>query len=125
MELNYWIVPGLDASEKPSDAVITTIIFSAVEIVTSYSYDTLTLKKRKRSMVHARQLIFYFLKKYTSYTLKNIGKFFGKDHTTVIHGIQTINDLLYVEDKEILEWEQDINILIRQSINNTRYDRDK
>ncbi len=57
-------------------------------------------KTRKRNIVIARQLGMYFAKTMTDLSLKQIGKQFGnRDHTTVLHSIKTINDLL---DSDVL-----------------------
>lgn len=43
----------------------------------------------------ARQIAMYIARNYTTYSLKTIGKFFGgRDHSTVIHSINKIADLL-------------------------------
>ncbi len=53
------------------------------------------LKKRTAEIVLARQLSMYFAKKYTNLSLKSIGKELGnKDHSTVLHSIKVINNLL-------------------------------
>lgn len=54
-------------------------------------------KNRNRIFVYPRQLIFYFTRKLltNSYTLYQIGDRIGKrDHSTVLHGISVVNDLL-------------------------------
>ncbi len=59
------------------------------------SIDHIIGKTRKRNIVVARQLSMYFAKKLTTLSLKEIGKHFGnRDHTTVMHSIKTINDLI-------------------------------
>ncbi len=59
------------------------------------SIDTITGKSRKRNIVIARQLGIYFSKQMTDFSLKEIGAQFGnRDHTTVLHSIKTINNLL-------------------------------
>ncbi len=56
--------------------------------------DQLKDKTRKKEIVMARQLAMYFSKEYTSSSLKTIGYHFGgRDHSTVIHAVQTVNDL--------------------------------
>lgn len=57
--------------------------------------EALHKKTRKREIVIARQTAMYFCKLYTRNSLKTIGQHFGgKDHTTVIHSIRTVKDLL-------------------------------
>ncbi len=52
-------------------------------------------KTRKREIVQARQLSMYLAKKMTENSLKDIGKHFGgRDHSTVIHSCQAVEDLL-------------------------------
>ncbi len=56
--------------------------------------DMLKAKTRKKEIVMARQLAMYFSKEYTSHSLKTIGYHFGgRDHSTVIHAVQTVNDM--------------------------------
>ncbi len=55
--------------------------------------DLVRARTRKREVVQARQVAMYFSKQFTKHSLKNIGlKFGGRDHSTVIHGIQSIED---------------------------------
>jgi len=52
-------------------------------------------KTRKRAIVQARQLSMYLAKNFTKNSLKVIGKHFGgRDHSTVIHSCQAIQNLL-------------------------------
>lgn len=56
--------------------------------------DQLKDKTRKKEIVMARQLAMYFSKEYTHLSLKTIGYHFGgRDHSTVIHAVQTVNDM--------------------------------
>ena len=57
--------------------------------------DLLRSKSRKKEIAHARQVAMYLSKALTHYSLKSIGLHFGgRDHTTVIHAIRTIENLL-------------------------------
>ena len=52
-------------------------------------------KSRKREIVYPRQVAMYLAKELTELSLKSIGYHFGgRDHSTVIHAIQLVNDLL-------------------------------
>lgn len=62
--------------------------------------DTLKSKTRKREIVQARQISMFFAKQLTKSSLKNIGMHFGgRDHSTVIHACQTVNDLMDTDKK--------------------------
>lgn len=57
--------------------------------------DQLKAKTRKKEIVIARQVAMYFAKEYTDFSLKSIGEYFGgRDHSTVIHAIQAVNELI-------------------------------
>ena len=51
-------------------------------------------KTRKQEIVFARQIAMYLIRELTPTSLKNIGNHFGgRDHTTVMHAISTIDSL--------------------------------
>ncbi|MCD6116092.1 chromosomal replication initiator protein DnaA [bacterium] len=57
--------------------------------------DLLRGKSRKKEIAFARQVAMYLCKEMTQYSLKSIGLHFGgRDHTTIIHGVRTIKNLL-------------------------------
>ncbi len=59
------------------------------------SVDKLGGKTRKRQFVIARQLSMYLSKNLTDKSLKAIGEMFGgRDHSTVIYSIRTVQDLM-------------------------------
>ena len=64
--------------------------------------------RRSRSLVRPRQVAMYLTKKYTSKSLPDIGrKFSGRDHTTVIHAVKTIEKLLQ-KDQDIYQAMEEI-----------------
>lgn len=57
--------------------------------------ESLKAKIRKKEIVIARQVAMYFSKEYTNHSLKAIGYHFGgRDHSTVIHAVQSVNDMM-------------------------------
>jgi chromosomal replication initiator protein len=57
-------------------------------------------KTRKQEIVEARQIAMYLSKKFTKSSLKTIGLHFGgRDHSTVIHAISTIDERLSTSPK--------------------------
>lgn len=55
---------------------------------------------RKREIVTARHLAMYFIKEHTDYSLKKIGSFFSnRDHSTIIHANQSVEDLIDTDKK--------------------------
>ena len=75
--------------------------------VTGLSFEQYNSTTRKREIVYARQLFMFMAKKHTTLSLKSIGQLFsrkydtsykidfkGFDHSTVIHAIETITNIL-------------------------------
>ena len=61
----------------------------------SIPVEKLKEKTRKREIVQARQISMHFAKKFTKHSLKSIGLHFGgRDHSTVIHALSTVEDLM-------------------------------
>jgi chromosomal replication initiator protein len=68
--------------------------------------DQVRAKTRKREVVQARQVAMYFCKHFTQHSLKSIGLHFGgRDHSTVIHAIQSVEDQMETDPKfrELIE----------------------
>lgn len=73
-------------------------------------------KTRKREVVQARQLSMFLAKQFTKNSLKVIGKHFGgRDHSTVIHSCQAVQDLIDT-DKKFKESVSDLQKKIQLSI---------
>ena len=45
-------------------------------------------------MANARQIAIYLIRSLTGLTLDNIGKVFGRDHSTILHSIRKVEDAL-------------------------------
>ena len=81
----------------PPDKKVLTIesIVEYTAKVFNLSSDHLRAKTRKKDIVRARQIAMYLAKQMTSHSLITIGLHFGgRDHSTVIHAINTIETLL-------------------------------
>lgn len=62
--------------------------------------DLLRAKTRKQEVVNARQIAMYLAKELTNSSLKTIGLHFGgRDHSTVIHAYQSVEDQMRVDQK--------------------------
>ncbi|MCS7073448.1 MAG: chromosomal replication initiator protein DnaA, partial [Bacteroidia bacterium] len=94
-------------------------IETIMQEVSSYykvSLELLKDKTRKREIVQARQIAMYFAKNMTKASLKTIGAYFGgRDHSTVIHAITTVEDLSSI-DKEYRGQVDDIRKRLQQLI---------
>ena len=62
--------------------------------------DLIRAKTRKQEVVNARQVAMYLAKELTNCSLKTIGLHFGgRDHSTVIHAYQSVEDQMRIDQK--------------------------
>lgn len=92
-------IEALKGFSKSQQAVIS--IYKIQKVVASYfniQVDDLKSKKRKQPLVKYRHIAVYLCKLLTDSSLQKIGKEFGgRDHTTVMHSVQTIETELKTE----------------------------
>jgi len=81
-----------------------------------------TRKTRLREYVYARQLYAYFCRIYTNESLTNIGKFINKDHTTIIHSSNQIENFKAF-DKEIKNHVRKLNNQLTHKMVNLTADK--
>ena len=70
---------------------------------------------RSRELVHARQLIMYFMREFTNWPLRMIGDLFGKDHATALYSIEVIQGFVD-SDKKIADKVEMYRIKIKAAI---------
>jgi chromosomal replication initiator protein len=65
--------------------------------------DLIRAKTRKQEVVNARQIAMYLAKELTNCSLKTIGLHFGgRDHSTVIHAYQSVEDQMRLDQKYLV-----------------------
>ena len=78
-------------------------IFDAVTKYYNVRLSDLQSKKRHKSISFPRQVCMFLARRHTRYSLEEIGGYFGgRDHTTVLHAVRTI-DADVKNDKSIAE----------------------
>ncbi|NQV71507.1 chromosomal replication initiator protein DnaA [bacterium] len=86
-----------------TDTRVTLTIDQIQRLVCEYfgiPEDLVRAKTRKREVVQARQISMYFCKRLTQHSLKTIGLHFGgRDHSTVIHANQSVENQMDTDPK--------------------------
>ena len=86
-----------------TDTRVTLTIDQIQHLVCEYfgiSEDLIRAKTRKREIVQARQVAMHFCKQLTQHSLKTIGLHFGgRDHSTVIHANQSVENQIDTDPK--------------------------
>lgn len=112
---------AIQVNIKPSEKleIVYNVCFNAFS-------ESMKSKDRRRSNVFLRSLYFKLAREMSADSLMVIGKLIGKDHATVLHGINVIfendikrNDTLY---KEYLQLKKEIKteIILKRSTTNFR-----
>jgi chromosomal replication initiation ATPase DnaA len=107
-EINYYVMPGLKHREIRFEQVIKTVC----EVMKVDRYKILT-PNRSKELVFARNMCYHIFRRYFSLTLKEIGRVFERDHTTVIHGITTFQndvDFMKVYKSQYEQVKQDLGL---------------
>lgn len=83
-----------DPDAEPQQRQIT--LQNIIDAVTSYynvKLSDLQSKRRYKSITQPRQVCMWLARKHTRFSLEEIGGYFGgRDHTTVMHSIKTVED---------------------------------
>lgn len=80
------------------EGIVTTVVDHY-----GLTVDELRSKNRRRHIVKPRQIAIYLGGFFTKLTLTYIGEYFGKDHTTILHSINTVKDLLETDPDYVME----------------------
>jgi hypothetical protein len=112
---NDWNVKSFNCKQYKSHDRHSLIIANEIEKETGI-HPFCHTGNRKREYRQSRQLFAKFMKKYTNYSLLRIGKYIDKDHTTVLHSINIVNNYCDT-DKEFRELYCNIDEKINLKLN--------
>ena len=88
--ISYWVWPGKpNAVVKPSFDSVMAVVAEVFDM----SAEDIISKTRRRDIVIARQMVCLICREVTDLSYKYIGYFVGgRDHSTVIHGHNTMKE---------------------------------
>jgi len=90
--LAYEVLGGTVVDPRTSQVKLQTII-DAVTLHYNVKLSDLQSKSRQKSIAEPRQVCMWLARKRTRFSLQEIGGYFGgRDHTTVMHSIRTVDD---------------------------------
>ena len=87
--------PVLKPEENPIFDLVIRLVCEKLKV----NREDVLSRSRKADFVGARTIIFYILCKYGDSTLKEIGRMFGKDHSTIIYARDTCQDYMDINKK--------------------------
>ena len=83
-----------------------------------YNQDENTLRgtQKTKGITEARQVAIYLIRKLTNLSLPDIGKEFGKDHTTILYSIKKVESMLKTGDQSLQDHIRDITANINSCL---------
>ena len=89
-----------EMKKKESKVIDITYIQEMVCDFYGITPEAIRGKRRNADLAYARHIAMYLCRMYTDETLKNIAKAFGnRDHSTVVHAIEKLTDLMDINKK--------------------------
>ncbi len=103
------VISIVDPGNIPNDAMVEKILLH-VSKKYGVPIDDIKSKKKTDSIANARHVSIYIIRKLTDLSLKEIGKIFGRDHSTVISSINKIE----LNIRTVKNYEGEINLLMKE-----------
>jgi chromosomal replication initiator protein len=103
------IISIVDPGNIPNDAMVEKILLH-VSKKYGVSIEDIKSKKKTNSIANARHVSAYVIRKMTDLSLKEIGRVFGRDYSTVISSINKIE----LNIRTVKNYESEINMLIKE-----------
>lgn len=101
--------------ESPGLNPTPELIIKHVCTFYNISSDKLSSSNRSKETVQPRQIAMYLVRELTKYSLPEIGKVFSRDHSTVLHSVNKIEDYLKDSSSEMYKIINTITDNIRNS----------
>lgn len=89
-------------------------LLSVISFVSGLPEDAIKSQNRARGLVLCRHCYYYIAREKMGLKLAEIGSVFGSDHTTVIHGINKVKDMISIEDEITSNFINNINSCIKE-----------
>lgn len=74
-------------------------LLEVICLINKQEIDRVKGRKRFKELVFTRQLFYYFAKSYYGATLREIQEVINVHHSTILHSVELINDLIYIKDQ--------------------------
>lgn len=101
IKINPMLIPGLKKKKPlPNSNAFREKVIDVVTKEFGIPRHQIFFKCRKLPIVTCRHVAMFLIRTHESHTsLKDIGRYFGgRDHTTVIHSMQTIKNLMHTDE---------------------------
>lgn len=108
----------IEESFKTEGNALPTPALVISQVCKFYSIDESVLRGtlKKKNVAEARQMAMYLIRNLTNLSLPDIGKEFGRDHSTVLYAIRRVETAVKAKDKVTQDKVRDITANINSSL---------
>ena len=89
-------------------------LLSVISFVSGLPEDAIKSQNRARGLVLCRHAYYFLARQNMGLKLAEIGEVFCADHTTVIHGVQKVKDMLSIGDEITSQFIDQVNLCIAE-----------
>jgi hypothetical protein len=89
-------------------------LLSVISFVSGLPEDAIRSQNRARGLVLCRHAYYFLARQNMGLKLAEIGEVFAADHTTVIHGVQKVKDMLSIGDEITSQFIDQVNLCIAE-----------
>lgn len=89
-------------------------LLNVISFVSGQPEDAILGTSRSRGLVLCRHVYYHIAREKMGLKLAKIGSFFNRDHTTIIHGLNKVKDMISIGDEITIQFIDQVNNLIRE-----------
>lgn len=117
--MNYYALPGVLFNSPKKNISDLETINRVVADVFNLSANQVKENTRRETVVVARQVAMFMMRKYTKYSCEAIGALYGRDHSTVSYASRAVQNIIETKDYIYSAKIQRVDYLIK--INNENH----
>ena len=89
-------------------------LLSVISFVSGQPENEIIGTSRSRSLVLCRHAYYHIAREKMGLKLAQIGSFFNRDHTTIIHGLTKVKDMISIGDEITIQFILQVNNCIKE-----------
>ena len=89
-------------------------LLSVISFVSGQPENEILGPSRSRSLVLSRHVYYHIAREKMGLKLAQIGLFFNRDHTTIIHGLTKVKDMISIHDDITCQFIEQVNNCIKE-----------
>lgn len=101
--MSYWCIPGVRKPDMPTiyrktdESIAVGTIIDMVCLYFDVTIEQLKSKNRARQICYPRHIAMFLLYNYCIKSCQSVANYFNRDHTSVLHAVRSIKNLVDTE----------------------------